>query len=443
LRAPVDAPAEDFIWTVSGEGAAFESDASNKLIFDDEPFEGKKKITLSVRARYPLYQSIVPSASYTMTLVDSVNVGNLADFGRLAAEGYGLALTADIPVTTEYMDSFGPESVKRGTEIKKNLYGNGFAVYRALLSNNEHVGWANSIIKILTDNVTLENTTIRYGITDDAVSREKGSRAYLKFRWALRIANDNDTQRALKNINVRYCTVENAYNIVVSQHVDVHFKGSIIRNSPSSCLLIYSALPESGLTILEDMVFSNSTGIPINMMNDVGIICDNLEDIKSIYNCELNRLEMRGFVDIYNWKDAEKEGVQLFTVSDAIANHVGVDATTLQGIVDTLLTYLLKFDPAYESLRYIINDRMYFHTGIFVMGGTSPADINTITGAEQAGYTIHAVPVPDVVIGFEPTFSNICYLVSYDKERYAVGPDDIVDYSEDSALYSELRNGRK
>ncbi|MGI6228324.1 MAG: Ig-like domain-containing protein [Christensenellales bacterium] len=445
LRAPEEAGPDEFIWTAAGTAdAAFEADDSNKLVFGTAPFEGKRSVTVTVRARYPLYQSIVPEASYTMTLVDSVNVYNLAQFTKYLDEGYGIALHSDIGLTDQYYAAH-QSSESNGPTVTKNLYGNGKTVYRVLTSNNQSVSFIDSIINIIDDNVTLENATIRYGITDDAVSQAKGTSAYGQFRWGVRIANDRDTKKVISGINIRWCIMENAYNCAISQYANVRFKGCIFRNTPSAGLLIYSYnCLEAATTVLEDTVFSNSTAAPICLLTAVHIYDNEIEfeDIVTKYNTGVNKLHIEGFLDIYNWKDGENDMIQLFKLAPDMAKNFGMDEDTLQSLIDLMLGYTLKNNSTYEMLKYTINNHLYFHIGVFVMGGNLPADASLVTGYEQAGYALHEVPIPDFIKGVAPQFSNNCFLLSYSRERYSVSPDSFADYSENSKLYTELRSGR-
>lgn len=448
LSLPSNWIKEAFVWSTSDTTLAwFENEYSNRLYFTEDSFDGKKQVTVTVSARYPLYQSVTPKASYTFTLIDGVNVYTLDETARYARAGFGLALHNDIGLTQDFY-SAQPSGI-RGLHIYKNLYGNGHAVYRVLADNNEETGWEDCIVWVSTSDVTVENTTIRFGITDDEISREKGTMAYARRRWGFRAAIDdkdsegNDVQ--VTNVTVRWCTMENAYNCAITQHAEVNFYGCIFRNTPSAGLLLYSAFEDVARnTYLENCVFSNSTCVPICTMIDNSTINSDIafEQIPELYGFKVNTISFGGFLDVYNWIYGEgQNGVPLFTVTDDIAGSVGLDRELMQGLINNLLGNYLRTKDEYASLRFNINGHLYFHAGAIIMGGNLPTSRSTVSGVEEVGYLLHEVPIPDFVSA-ATNFRCPVYLMSYNSETYDVSPDDLVDYSENSKLFEELRNGR-
>jgi uncharacterized protein YjdB len=453
IPAPENFRARDFIWTTSDSSVAvFAANDSNRLVFSQTPFEGKRSVRVSVAARYPLYDSLPLQVHYTFTVVDGVNVydvNNLIKFADLS-EGLVMHSSVEIP-RTRYVLPDGNLRAE-GILVDKQLYGNGYIISRELKSNDkvdydyDHNKWwtVQSVVAVNKDNVLIENVQIRYGLyTGDALDKT-GVNAYINFRAILRIRND-DFQKNLDGVRVNYTIVENGNTGAFTQHSGIHFNGCIFRNVTTGGIAMYQIVgPASRTVILENSVFSNSNTSPVaiiyaSAINDVGKDLYSFEMLETI-NVHPCVLEMRGFVDTYMWMT--KDTLSIITIDEAMADTLGMAQSEVQALVDFAVKALILSNPDYKDLHYEYNSTTYFHVGMFLAGFNAPSNPEAqLKGYEEADYRLVRLKIPSLLTDMTGWRHDI-YVLCYDKDKHDVSYDDLVDYSENSTLYSDLRNGR-
>jgi uncharacterized protein YjdB len=471
LSAPVFDPPEsfmasDFIWTTSDPSvAAFASDTENRLVFAQKAFEGKRKVTVTVEARYPLYESVPVKTSYTFTVTDGVNVYDVDNLIKFADLSEGLALHKNVVIPrARYLKPDGKLRTE-GIMVDKQLYGNGHLISRELKSNDkadydfDYISWGSvqSIIAVDKSGVVVENAQIRFGLYAGDALDKTGVNAYINFRAALRVRSKNDddkTVTALDDISINYCIFENAYNGAFISHAETHFKGTIFRNATTGGINIYNVVgPPSRNVIAENCVFSHSNTAPVTIISEADItdadkdVTWKPEDLPALnlYPCTF---EIRGFFDTYAWMT--RQTFSIITIDESMAGQIGMGMTQSQAqtLVDTLVGWILESNDEYADLRYYYknkegNTTLYFHIGVFLGGFNTPADPKTqLKGYEQADYRLVEVALPAGLTNIT-NWKHNAWVLCYDKNKHDVSYNDLVDYSEDSKLYTELREGRK
>ena len=483
---PKDVDFENFEFSTSDESIAKFSDEKgsyNKLVLKEIPDEKKglkNKITITIKAKYPMYDNMPVVATYVLNVIDGYTVSNetqlkkalhekkesVAIYVKDSTAGGKLEIRADNNTDASRI------TMQEGT----SMYGNGFIVcYNEQDMIDRKNDYFNELLKIETSNVHVENTILRMGYNDPEA--KNGLLQWEKSRRCVRILYeienyDDETKNneTINNISFKYCIFENAKTVMEIAGADVNIEGCIFRNSSANSLFIpmsgntstYGRLPAN--VTLKNTVFTHSALMPIfvqtdferdkNRKDESGNVVgypegSTWEDMKKT-GYKDHFINVEGFLDIYNWINIED-----FSSTSGLVPSTGIES--VDAIVGTTGAQIIAnelLQPEYSGVRHTFNGQEYVHLGIAVLGMTSPVTDGIVRDFENAGYARHSVTITGSSLTglFQIAFNSVLkpyvryplYVYSYKEGNYQIGPDSEkkLDFQETGALYKNLREGR-
>lgn len=483
---PKDVDFENFEFSTSDESIAKFSDEKgsyNKLVLKEIPDEKKglkNKITITIKAKYPMYDNMPVVATYVLNVIDGYTVSNetqlkkalhekkesVAIYVKDSTAGGKLEIRADNNTDASKI------TMQEGT----SMYGNGFIVcYNEQDMIDRKNDYFNELLKIETSNVHIENTILRMGYNDP--DAKNGLQQWEKSRRCVRILHeienyDDETKNneTINNISFKYCIFENAKTVMEIAGADVNIEGCIFRNSSANSLFIpmagntstYGRLPAN--VTLKNTVFTHSALMPIfvqtdferdkNRKDESGNVVgypegSTWEDMKKT-GYKDHFINVEGFLDIYNWINIED-----FSSTSGLVPATGIES--VDAIVGTTGAQIIAnelLQPEYSGVRHTFNGQEYVHLGIAVLGMTSPVTDGIVRDFENAGYARHSVTITGSSLTglFQIAFNSVLkpyvryplYVYSYKEGNYQIGPDSEkkLDFQETGALYKNLREGR-
>lgn len=487
---PKDVDFENFEFSTSDESIAKFSDEKgsyNKLVLNDKiPAEKKglkNKVTITIKAKYPMYDNLPVVATYVLNVIDGYTVSNETQLKKALHEK-----KESVAIYVKDSTAGGKLEISAGNDTDASritmqegtsMYGNGFIVcFNEQDMINRKNDYFNELLKIRTSNVHVENTILRMGYNDPEA--KNGLLQWEKSRRCVRILHeienyDDETKNneMINNISFKYCIFENAKTVMEIAGADVNIEGCVFRNSSANSLFIpmagntstYGRLPAN--VTLKNTVFTHSALMPIcvetdferdkNRKDESGNVVgypegSTWEDMKKT-GYKDHFINVEGFLDIYNWiniDDFATTGNGLIPptgLGDALDNLISQEGSKI--IANVLL------NDQYKDVRHTINNQEYVHLGIAVLGMTSPVSDGIIRSFENAGYSRHRVELTDNVLGTIPAWKVFgsmlkpyvrypLYVYSYKEGNYQIGPDSEkkLDFQETGALYKNLREGR-
>lgn len=486
---PKDVDFENFEFSTSDESIAKFSDEKgsyNKLVLKEIPDEKKglkNKVTITIKAKYPMYDNLPVVATYVLNVIDGYTVSNETQLKKALHEK-----KESVAIYVKDSTAGGKLEISAGNDTDASritmqegtsLYGNGFIVcFNEQDMINRKNDYFNELLKIRTSNVHVENTILRMGYNDPEA--KNGLLQWEKSRRCVRILHeienyDDETKNneMINNISFKYCIFENAKTVMEIAGADVNIEGCVFRNSSANSLFIpmagntstYGRLPAN--VTLKNTVFTHSALIPIcvetdfdrdkNRKDESGNVVgypegSTWEDMKKT-GYKDHFINVEGFLDIYNWiniDDFATTGNGLIPptgLGDALDNLISQEGSKI--IANVLL------NEQYKDVRHTINNQEYVHLGIAVLGMTSPVSDGIIRNFENAGYSRHRVELTDNVLSTIPAWKLFgavlkpyvrypLYVYSYKEGNYQIGPDSEkkLDFQETGALYKNLREGR-
>lgn len=486
---PKDVDFENFEFSTSDESIAKFSDEKgsyNKLVLKEIPDEKKglkNKVTITIKAKYPMYDNLPVVATYVLNVIDGYTVSNETQLKKALHEK-----KESVAIYVKDSTAGGKLEISAGNDTDASritmqegtsLYGNGFIVcFNEQDMINRKNDYFNELLKIRTSNVHVENTILRMGYNDPEA--KNGLLQWEKSRRCVRILHeienyDDETKNneMINNISFKYCIFENAKTVMEIAGADVNIEGCVFRNSSANSLFIpmagntstYGRLPAN--VTLKNTVFTHSALMPIcvetdfdrdkNRKDESGNVVgypegSTWEDMKKT-GYKDHFINVEGFLDIYNWiniDDFATTGNGLIPptgLGDALDNLISQEGSKI--IANVLL------NDQYKDVRHTINNQEYVHLGIAVLGMTSPVSDGIIRNFENAGYSRHRVELTDNVLSTIPAWKLFgavlkpyvrypLYVYSYKEGNYQIGPDSEkkLDFQETGALYKNLREGR-
>ncbi len=486
---PKDVDFENFEFSTSDESIAKFSDEKgsyNKLVLKEIPDEKKglkNKVTITIKAKYPMYDNLPVVATYVLNVIDGYTVSNETQLKKALHEKkesvaiYVKDSTAGgkLEISTGNDTDASRITMQEGT----SLYGNGFIVcFNEQDMINRKNDYFNELLKIRTSNVHVENAILRMGYNDPEA--KNGLLQWEKSRRCVRILHeienyDDETKNneMINNISFKYCIFENAKTVMEIAGADVNIEGCVFRNSSANSLFIpmagntstYGRLPAN--VTLKNTVFTHSALMPIcvetdfdrdkNRKDESGNVVgypegSTWEDMKKT-GYKDHFINVEGFLDIYNWINID----EFATTGSGL-----IPPTGLGDALDTLISQEgskiianVLLNDQYKDVRHTINNQEYVHLGIVVLGMTSPVSDGIIRNFENAGYSRHRVELTDNVLDTIPAWKVFgsmlkpyirypLYVYSYKEGNYQIGPDSEkkLDFQETGALYKNLREGR-
>lgn len=487
---PKDVDFENFEFSTSDESIAKFSDEKgsyNKLVLNDKiPAEKKglkNKVTITIKAKYPMYDNLPVVATYVLNVIDGYTVSNETQLKKALHEK-----KESVAIYVKDSTAGGKLEISAGNDTDASritmqegtsMYGNGFIVcFNEQDMINRKNDYFNELLKIRTSNVHVENTILRMGYNDPEA--KNGLLQWEKSRRCVRILHeienyDDETKNneMINNISFKYCIFENAKTVMEIDGADVNIEGCIFRNSSANSLFIpmagntstYGRLPAN--VTLKNTVFTHSALMPISVTTDFdrdknrkdesGKVIgypegSTWEDMKKT-GYKDHFINVEGFLDIYNWINID----EFATTGSGL-----IPPTGLGDALDTLISQEgskiianVLLNDQYKDVRHTINNQEYVHLGIVVLGMTSPVSDGIIRNFENAGYSRHRVELTDNVLDTIPAWKVFgsmlkpyirypLYVYSYKEGNYQIGPDSEkkLDFQETGALYKNLREGR-
>lgn len=486
---PKDVDFENFEFSTSDESIAKFSDEKgsyNKLVLKEIPDEKKglkNKVTITIKAKYPMYDNMPVVATYVLNVIDGYTVSNETQLKKALHEK-----KESVAIYVKDSTAGGKLEISAGNDTDASritmqegtsMYGNGFIVcFNEQDMINRKNDYFNELLKIRTSNVHVENAILRMGYNDPEA--KNGLLQWEKSRRCVRILHeienyDDETKNneMINNISFKYCIFENAKTVMEIAGADVNIEGCVFRNSSANSLFIpmagntstYGRLPAN--VTLKNTVFTHSALMPIcvetdfdrdkNRKDESGNVVgypegSTWEDMKKT-GYKDHFINVEGFLDIYNWiniDDFATTGNGLIPptgLGDALDNLISQEGSKI--IANVLL------NEQYKDVRHTINNQEYVHLGIAVLGMTSPVSDGIIRNFENAGYSRHRVELTDNVLSTIPAWKLFgavlkpyvrypLYVYSYKEGNYQIGPDSEkkLDFQETGALYKNLREGR-
>ncbi len=486
---PKDVDFENFEFSTSDESIAKFSDEKgsyNKLVLKEIPDEKKglkNKVTITIKAKYPMYDNLPVVATYVLNVIDGYTVSNETQLKKALHEK-----KESVAIYVKDSTAGGKLEISAGNDTDASritmqegtsLYGNGFIVcFNEQDMINRKNDYFNELLKIRTSNVHVENTILRMGYNDPEA--KNGLLQWEKSRRCVRILHsienyDDETKNneMINNISFKYCIFENAKTVMEIDGADVNIEGCIFRNSSANSLFIpmagntstYGRLPAN--VTLKNTVFTHSALMPIcvqtdferdkNRKDESGKVIgypegSTWEDMKKT-GYKDHFINVEGFLDIYNWINID----EFATTGSGL-----IPPTGLGDALDTLISQEgskiianVLLNDQYKDVRHTINNQEYVHLGIVVIGMTAPVTDGIMRNFENAGYSRHRVELTDNVLSTIPAWKVFgsmlkpyirypLYVYSYKEGNYQIGPDSEkkLDFQETGALYKNLREGR-
>lgn len=486
---PKDVDFENFEFSTSDESIAKFSDEKgsyNKLVLKEIPDEKKglkNKVTITIKAKYPMYDNLPVVATYVLNVIDGYTVSNETQLKKALHEK-----KESVAIYVKDSTAGGKLEISAGNDTDASritmqegtsLYGNGFIVcFNEQDMINRKNDYFNELLKIRTSNVHVENVILRMGYNDPEA--KNGLLQWEKSRRCVRILHeienyDDETKNneMINNISFKYCIFENAKTVMEIAGADVNIEGCVFRNSSANSLFIpmagntstYGRLPAN--VTLKNTVFTHSALMPIcvqtdfdrdkNRKDESGNVVgypegSTWEDMKKT-GYKDHFINVEGFLDIYNWINIDEfatTGSGLIPptgLGDALDNLISQEGSKI--IANVLL------NDQYKDVRHTINNQEYVHLGIVVIGMTAPVTDGILRNFENAGYSRHRVELTDNVLSTIPAWKVFgsmlkpyvrypLYVYSYKEGNYQIGPDSEkkLDFQETGALYKNLREGR-
>ena len=487
---PKDVDFENFEFSTSDESIAKFSDEKgsyNKLVLNDKiPAEKKglkNKVTITIKAKYPMYDNLPVVATYVLNVIDGYTVSNETQLKKALHEK-----KESVAIYVKDSTAGGKLEISAGNDTDASritmqegtsMYGNGFIVcFNEQDMINRKNDYFNELLKIRTSNVHVENTILRMGYNDPEA--KNGLLQWEKSRRCVRILHeienyDDETKNneMINNISFKYCIFENAKTVMEIAGADVNIEGCVFRNSSANSLFIpmagntstYGRLPAN--VTLKNTVFTHSALMPIcvqtdferdkNRKDENGKVIgypegSTWEDMKKT-GYKDHFINVEGFLDIYNWINID----EFATTGSGL-----IPPTGLGDALDTLISQEgskiianVLLNDQYKDVRHTINNQEYVHLGIVVIGMTAPVTDGILRNFENAGYSRHRVELTDNVLSTIPAWKVFgsmlkpyvrypLYVYSYKEGNYQIGPDSEkkLDFQETGALYKNLREGR-
>ena len=471
--------------------------------------EAGDTVTVTAKSLYPIYESIDVKAEYTIHFISNgVNVGlpkkadretvefDLNEFtikgfekvNQLAKEWYD-AHGNDADFKQKYSIVVQESMVFGGktNNLYTSIYGNGEYLRQieeddsSLGTKDYYVTMPDSLLKVVVDDIIIQNVTIRASraLRDDETMFDysKAGNGIMIDGRERYYPGGEAKQGRLKNIQVKYTTVENAYYCCFVAAADVLLEGTLMRNSGQQTLYINTSVQDiySGDTLVEPMnvvitikntVFTNA----INM--SIGIITFDLDDSydqtvydevtgKNVPKFELyfrkvtkSDIHFEGFCHIYNWKTAAEldfSYLKEYFIADlnhakgpekkAYENMVGLLRAALNSNVDTLLDNM-----GWGDIRKKVNGTNYFQLAVGNLGVHYPVsgvirdgDLEAIGLTGLCSMDLTKVAASFGGASFATKISYPLYFYCYSSSSPVIGPTDVC--VPNAALFKKLVNG--
>lgn len=236
------------------------------------------------------------------------------------------------------------------------------------------------------------------------------------------VTNDDNSKRPV--VNIEHCIFENSHKHVYVRGADVNISGTIMRNGSDALLAIETSAVKGAVVNVENSVFAESVVCGI-------ILCGwNAPAGDESYTT----LNLKGFVDIYNWKSRDTASIMPATEGKMIADAVNNLVQTELG-KDENSHYFVKGDDGNQ----------YVHFGVVILYTSKMSDDKAnlktkVTGLDSKNVAMvqKEFPIPSNFI--VDSILKTCVLFGIDNNNITIPPTSKLTDNEN--LYTELIHGR-
>lgn len=335
-------------------------------------------------------------------IIQGINVFNNIDFNKAIESGQSIVFQSNIAL----------DASREGItyDLKSSLYGNGYK-----LNPTEHITssavkrpekpseriW--QILFSITGNDLVFRDLYIFGTQPEANSQVDIN----EFAYYGILVNVT----AGSTITIENCVLENSNRQILVSGGKVNINGCYIRNAADACISLETT--SRGKT---DVVMTN------NLVANAIVSCVLIWGTENVTTADrFVRLEIVGFLDLYNWKEGST--AQLLPSYDQFA-----------GAANPIISSSLN-DKKYQEFFYMKNGKKYAHLGILIIAsGNLAANKAEVVGYEGAGFVRRAFPLPSL----GSMVLNTCDIIGFDQKCYFKPGDKIP-----SDIFDDLKYGRK
>lgn len=352
-----------FIFEVTENGAPTEKAyfENNRLVFVPERIDGKTTLTVTIKARNPMYASLenLTTQVIDIKVTDAVAVGNFTEIKKACDDHESVSLYDDIMLF---------DGDDRPVGIELYCFGDYYGNAHILSALRGQIQPKKDLIVFGESDIVVSNAIFRANELDGDTITSEGEGALEGRSLAIRRNNYGDNfkdETRMKNVIVEFCILENGKSLLDVDGTDMTLRGCIMRNS-------------SGAGIIVDTVYDASLGVMYSNFTMENCVMSNLLGMGlsfPYYYYDKGGKEMTeqflaegknthfyqvGFLDIYNWQPANTMGL--------------IPTGTLGGGMEALengINAMLREEFMKESLapyRYTYNGVDYFLLGGMSMG---------------------------------------------------------------------------
>ncbi|MEG1394429.1 MAG: hypothetical protein RSD04_01630, partial [Clostridia bacterium] len=295
--------------------------------------------TLTVNGTTPFEMTVGGDSKKVTVVADGYNVSTYDDFrAKVDAGQVAVVQATEFAMTAE-----------KGTiNVKNSIYGNGVNIDgTAVAKASGDKGWKTAGSNVMSVNVT-KQLTIRdvhaFGIKTDP---ELTIKQFNNVGSALAISGDENGGKS--NVDVIHCVLENGHKVFHINNSNVNMTGCIVRNASDTTVSIGTFDNKKSTVNMTDNVIANSLTAGV-VIYDYSVTGSSAKT--------WNEINVKGFLDIYNWRSAK--------------NLSFLPDTELGGsvfIVDTINSFVgsdISPEDKYAELKAVAKDgSQYLHMGIF------------------------------------------------------------------------------
>ena len=367
IAVPEGLSADEFSWSTDDETLAWFDEEQPGVLQFAKNVDGIKTVTVKATAKNPLYESKPVERSYTFKLANAYNAKNQKEFEYVVNTlGEAVSLHGDAVLTAET----GYKGFRYN--VRANVYGNGYMVadYSYTADKND------DFICVRNSDVTVSNLTVRHR---EAIEEFNETNTFGKGITVGAVTPE--TTKRLTGVRIEYCVFEYCRHELVLDGSDVEITGTIFRNAAKYGL--YSrTIKETGnyerlrynTAGLENSVFSNMNGPAIGFSTYGTDKDDSPQEIDGKTYRMYSVLNLKGFVDFYNWKDLDN----LDIVGEVVTNPA------LNESIKKLIQQKVS-ESGYDDFRYVAEDgKQYVNMAMLFAGLIDPSTSKVWIDGEEA-----------------------------------------------------------
>lgn len=349
------------------------------------------------------------NSKFPARVVNGVNVFTFEDL-------YNAVILKDIPIqqaaiktykATSQPNNFAKPAKTDQLDIYTSFYGNAYMI-DASKSNTEFFA---VLFNVKANQVFFYDAYLRGAVPPT----EEVELGYYQVGGTL-VSFDSTTDNRVSG-GLLHCVLENGHKVFLVNAADVEVKGSIIRNASDACISIQTNNEGTSNITLENNVLMDAAVAGIVMW------CMQNDMIPANYV----NLTIKGFLDIYNWKDIEKAKL----IPDAEG--------ALADLFNPQIVNEMKKDK-YNDYFYITEvdgvKVKYIHSGIIVIATGNSKNLPNIKGYEEINFEKRNFPIPS----FAEIILKSCDVYGYNKNPNIIPGKKIND---NPKIFDELIKGRK